>query len=233
MLIYLTTKDRAACVPLFIHSRKTSLSLICHVSAAALHFTLFGRHWFLPPRCCQGGIQLLCCSSRGHTHKNTQTHNQKHWEMIAFEGTPNDHSSFWMRTLESMSCVAYQKSIFQIYSGSPNIVISFCQQENTPRCEQTVDVHGSTSVLCKLHLLWFHPASMPTLRAQNLWGPKTSKHAVTNRFIQSCIRMLDVFSMTGSQIATIYQLPSFLSLHPAPSHKHTHLQPSWALLYIH
>lgn len=143
----------------------------------------------------------------------THTHSQK-W--LQLKVPPNYHSSFWMRTLESMSCVAYQKSIFQIYSGSSNIVISFCQQENTQRCEQTADVHGSTSVLCKLHLLWFGPASTPTLWAQNLRGLKTSKHAVTNRFIQSCIRMLDVFSMTGSQIATIYQLPSFLSLHPAP-----------------
>lgn len=42
---------------------KNSHSLILHVTAAAEHFTLFGRHWFLPLRCCHGGNSYMHCTS--------------------------------------------------------------------------------------------------------------------------------------------------------------------------
>lgn len=158
MLLFLTTADRAACVPLFIHLRKyhpkphlscIGCSLTFHFVWQTLIFTskvLSRRH---PTH-----TYLLCCLSRGcfrRNCRNTHKHTYKETlEITTLEGSLKYCQICWIRTLVGIKCMgdkpglikaafhsAYSCSSFKEVLYCTVISMAACNPESNIYCKYT------------------------------------------------------------------------------------------------
>lgn len=123
--LWLTTADRAACVPVFIHLRKYHLKphLSCISCSLTFHFvwqTLIFTSKVLSRRH-PTHTYLLCWFSRGCFRRNRRNTHTNKWKLreITFEGSLKYCQICWIRTVLGLKCVGdtvgwvYQSSIFQ------------------------------------------------------------------------------------------------------------------------